>query len=52
MYKTEVIGYTPIAKKLRTSAMNWKKQFVLISAIIPLGAKAILISKKNRKGIY
>lgn len=25
MYKTEVIGYTPIAKKLRTSAMNWKK---------------------------
>ena len=26
MYKSEVIGYTPIAKKLRTSAMKWRKK--------------------------
>lgn len=26
MYKTEVIGYTPIAKKLRISEMEWRKK--------------------------
>ncbi len=51
MYKTELIGYTPIAKKMakkiedKCNEME-KDGYVLISTTITLGAKAILIFKK------
>lgn len=51
MYKTELIGYTPVAKKMakkiedKCNEME-KDGYVLISTTITLGAKAILIFKK------
>ena len=51
MYKTEVIGYIPVAKKMakkiedRCNEME-KEGYVLISTTITLGAKAILVFKK------
>lgn len=51
MYKTEVIGYTPKAKKMaekieeKCNEME-KEGFSLISATITPGAKAILVFKK------
>ena len=51
MYKTELIGYTPVAKKMskkiedKCNEME-KEGYVLISTTITLGAKAILIFKK------
>lgn len=54
MYKTELIGYTPVAKKMakkiededKCNEME-KEGYVLISTTITLGAKAILIFKKQ-----
>lgn len=51
MYKTELIGYTPVAKKMakeiedKCNSME-KEGYVLVSSTITLGAKAILIFKK------
>ena len=51
MYKTELIGYTPVANKMakkiedRGNEME-KDGFALVSATTTLGAKAILIFKK------
>lgn len=51
MYKTEVIGYTPSAKKMakiieeKCNEME-KENFTLISTTITLSAKAILVFKK------
>ena len=51
MYKTELIGYTPVAKKMakkiedKCNEME-KDGYVLISTTITLGAKDILIFKK------
>ena len=51
MYKTEVIGYTPIVKEMsmkiekRCNEME-ENGFSLISATITPGAKAILVFKK------
>ena len=50
MYKTEVINYTPVAKKMaikieqKCNEME-KEGFTLISSTITLGAKAILVFK-------
>lgn len=51
MYKTELIGYTPVAKKMAKKIENMcnemeKEGFVLVSTTITLGAKAILVFKK------
>ncbi len=51
MYRTELIGYTPVAKKMakkiedKCNEME-KEGYVLVSATITLGAKAILIFQK------
>ncbi len=51
MYKTELIGYTPVANKMakkiedRCNEME-KDGFALVSATTTPGAKAILIFKK------
>ena len=51
MYKTELIGYTPVAKKMakkiedKCNEME-KDGYVLISTTITLGAKAILVFNK------
>ena len=51
MYKTELIGYTPVANKIakkiedRCNEME-KDGFALVSATTTPGAKAILIFKK------
>lgn len=51
MYKTELISYTLVAKKMakkiedKCNEME-KEGYVLISSTITLGAKAILIFKK------
>ena len=51
MYKTELIGYTPVAKKMakkiedKCNEME-KEGYALISTTITLGTKAILIFKK------
>ena len=51
MYKTEVIEYTPVAKKMAIKIENKcnemeKKGYTLVSSTITLGANAILIFKK------
>ena len=47
MYKTELIGYTPVAKKIEDKCNEMEKEgFVLVSTTITLGAKAILVFKK------
>lgn len=51
MYKTELIGYTPVAnkmaKKIEDKCNEMEKDgYVLISTTITLSAKAILIFKK------
>lgn len=51
MYKTEIIGYTPVAKKMakkiedKCNEME-KEGFCFVSTTITLGAKAILVFKK------
>ena len=51
MYKTEIIDYTPVSKKMakkiedKCNEME-KEGYTLISTTITLGAKAILIFKK------
>lgn len=51
MYKTEVIEYTPVAKKMAKKIeenCNDMEQegYALVSTTITLGAKAILVFKK------
>ena len=51
MYKTEVIEYTPVAKKMAKQIeekCNDMEQegYALVSTTITLGAKAILVFKK------
>ena len=51
MYKTELIDYTPVVKKMAKKEIDGvvveaKSGYVLISTTITLGAKAILIFKK------
>ncbi len=47
MYKTEIIGYTPVAKKMAKKIEDKEKEgFCFVSTTITLGAKAILVFKK------